>query len=58
MIQVKTHHCHTEKQGFLATLGFQNKFQTRQLKPAEADPSFRKVNLLPAKLDMLFPAHL
>ena len=27
-------------------------------KPAEVEPSFRKVSLLPAKLRMLFPAHL
>jgi len=34
--------------------GFQKKLQTQPLKLAEADPSFRKVKLLPAKLGMLF----
>ena len=38
--------------------GLQKKFQTRPPKPAEVEPSFRKVSLLPAKLRMLFPAHL
>jgi len=33
-------------------------FKTHPPKPAEAEPSFRKVSLLPAKLCMLFPAHL
>jgi len=34
------------------------KFQTHPPKPAEAEPSFRKVSLPPAKLHVLFPAHL
>jgi len=34
------------------------KFQTHPPKPAEVEPSFRKVSLLPAKLCMLLPAHL
>jgi len=49
MIQVKTL-CHTEKQGF--------DYLWFQLKPNEAEPSFRKVNLPAAKLRMLFPTHL
>ena len=48
---------HTEKQGF-ATCDFQKKFQTQQSKHTEAEPSFRKVSLPPAKLRMLFPAYL
>jgi len=48
----------TLKSKDLATCGFQNKFQTHPPKPTEAKPSFRKVNLPPAKLRMLFPAHL
>ena len=48
---------HTEKQGF-GYPGFQIKFKTHPPKPAEVEPSFRKVSLLPAKLCMLFPAHL
>jgi len=35
-----------------------NNFQTHPPKPVEAEPSFRKVSLPPAKLHMLFPAHL
>jgi len=46
--------CHTEKQGF-GSLWLSKKFH---FKPAEAEPSFRKVSLLRAKLCMLFPAHL
>jgi len=34
------------------------KFKTHPPKPAEVEPSFRKVSLLPAKLPMLFPANL
>jgi len=34
------------------------KFYTHPLKHAEAEPSFRKVSLPPAKLGMLFLAHL
>ena len=34
------------------------KFQTHPPKPAEVKLSFRKVSLLPAKLRMLFTAHL
>ena len=55
MLQVKTLY-HTEKQGF-GYPGFQKKFQMHPPKPAEAEPSFRKVSLPPAKLHMLFPAH-
>jgi len=32
-------------------------FQTHPPIPAEAEPSFRKVSLPPAKLHMLFPTH-
>jgi len=42
----------------LAILAFKKKFKTHPPKPAEVNPSFRKVSLLPAKLHMLFPAHL
>jgi len=42
----------------LATRGFQKKFQKHPPKPAEAEPSFRKVNLPLTKLHILFPAHL
>jgi len=52
MIQVKTH-CHIEEQGF-GYLWLSKKSQTHPLKPAEAEPSFRKVNLLPTKLGRLF----
>ena len=48
---------HTEKQGF-GYPGFQIKFKTHPPKPAEVEPSFRKVSLPPAKLRMLFPAYL
>ena len=48
----------TLKSKDLATRGFQKNFQTHPPKPAEAEASFRKVSLLPAKLRMLFPAHL
>ena len=34
------------------------KFKTHPPKPAEVEPSFRKVSLPPAKLRMLFSAHL
>ena len=34
------------------------KFQTHPPKPAEAEPSFRKVRLPPVKLCMLFPTQL
>ena len=51
MLQVKTFY-RTENQGFL------KKFKTYPLKPTEAEPSFRKVNLPPAKLRMLFPTQL
>ena len=56
MLQVKTLY-HTEKQGF-GHRGFQIKFKTHPPKPAEVEPSLRKVSLLPAKLRILFPAHL
>jgi len=39
----------------LATHGFQEIFQTHLLKPTEAEPSFRRINLPPAKLQILFP---
>jgi len=52
----KTLH-HTERQGF-GHSSFQIKFKTQPPKPAEVEPNFRKVSLLPAKLRMLFPAHL
>ena len=48
---------YTEKQGF-GYPGFQIKFKTHPPKLAEFEPSFREVSLLPAKLRMLFPAHL
>ena len=48
MLQAKTLY-HTEKQGF-GYPWLSNKFQP---KPAEAEPSFRKVSLPPAKLCML-----
>ena len=48
----------TLKSKDLATRDFQIKFQTHPPKPAEAEPSFRKVSLSPAKLHMLFPTHL
>ena len=48
----------TLKSKDLATRGFQEKFQTHPPKPDEAEPSFTKVSLLPAKLRILFPAHL
>ena len=56
MLQVKTLYC-TEKQGF-GYPWLSKKFQTHPPKPAEAEPSFRKVSLSPAKVRMLFPAHL
>jgi len=56
MIQVKTLY-HTQKQGF-GYRSLSKKFQTHPLKPAEAEPSFRKVSLSLAKLCMFFPAHL
>ena len=39
-------------------LWLSNKIQDPPTKPAEVEPSFRKVSLLPAKLCILFPAHL
>ena len=48
----------TLKNRGLATLGFQKKFHTHQLKPTQAKASFQKVNLPPAKLGMLFHIHL
>jgi len=48
------HALKTPKSKDLATLGFQD----TPTKIAEAKPSFRKVSLPPAKLCMLFPAHL
>ena len=53
MIQVKTL-CHIENQGF----GCLWLSKTHQLNPTEAEPSFRKVCLPPAKLHMLFPTYL
>ena len=55
-LQAKTVY-HTEKQGF-GYLWLSKKFKTRPPKPAEVEPSFRKVSVPPAKLHMLFPAHL
>ena len=48
---------HTEKQGF-GHHSFQIKFKAHPPKLAEVEPSFREVSLLPAKLHILFPAHL
>jgi len=48
---------HIEKQGF-GYPWLSKEIQTHQPKPAEAEPSFRKVSLSPAKQCMLFPAHL
>jgi len=45
---------HTEKQGF--SYPWLSRHTHR--KPAEVEPSFRKVSLLPAKLGMLFPTYL
>ena len=42
-IQIKTH-CHAENQG-LATLGF----HTHPLRPAQAEPVIRRVNVPPTK---------
>jgi len=56
MLQVKTLY-HTEKQ-VIGYLWLSKKIQTHPPNPADAEPSYRKVSLLPAKLRMLFPAHL
>ena len=56
MLQVKTLY-HPEKQGF-GYPWLSKKFQTHPPKPAEAEPSLRNVIQPPAKLRMLFPAHL
>jgi len=48
----------TLKSKDLATHGFQKKIRAHPPKPAEVKPSFRKVSLSPAKLRMLFFAHL
>jgi len=45
---------HTEKQGFGYPWLSKN-FQTHPPNPVEAEPSFRKVSLPPAKLHMFFP---
>ena len=42
----------------LAILAFKEKLQTHPPKPAEVKPNFRNVSLPPAKLLMLFAAHL
>jgi len=57
-IQVKTP-CHGEKSGFgyLWLSKRKKKSQTHPLKPTEAEPSFRKVNLFPTKLGVFFPTH-
>ena len=47
----------TLKNKDLATCGFPKNFQNYSLKPAEVDPSLRKVNLPPAKSGIVFPAH-
>ena len=54
-LQAKTLY-HTEKQGF-GYPWLSTKFQTHPPEPAEAEPSFRKVSLPPAKLHMLFSDH-
>jgi len=58
-LKVKTLY-HTEKQGFgyprFSTTTTKN--QIHPSKPAEAEPSFRKVSIPSAKLRMLFPTHL
>jgi len=56
MVQIKSH-CHVEKQGY-GYPWLSEIFQTHPLKPTEAEPSYRKVSLPPAKLHMLFPTHL
>ena len=52
-IQVKSH-CHTEKQGFDYQWLPKKFHQTHPQKRVEAEPYFRKVNILPAKLGLLF----
>jgi len=44
----------TLKSKDLAILAFKIKFKTHSPKPAEVEPSFRKVSLLPAKLRIRF----
>jgi len=58
-IQVKNH-SHAENNGF-GCPWFSKKHSRyiHPLKPAEAEPSFRKpVNLFPTKLSVFFPTHL
>ena len=52
-----TTHCLTENQGF-SYLWLSKQFQTHPLKLPKAKPSFKKVNLLPEELGMLFPIPL
>jgi len=56
-LKVKTLY-HTEKQGFGSLWLSKKNSSQNPPKPAEAEPSFRKISLLPAKLCMLFLAHL
>ena len=42
----------------LTTHGYQEKFQTHLLKPTEAERTFRRLNLPPAKLWILFPTYI
>jgi len=57
MLQVKSPY-HTAKQGFGYLWLSKKRFQTHPPEPAEAELSFRKVSLPPAKLHMLFLTHL
>ena len=56
LISVKNTLSHWKARIWLSWLS--KKFKTHPPKPPEVEPSFRKVSLLPAKLRMLFPAHL
>jgi len=56
MLQVKTLY-HTEKQ-VIGYLWLSKKIQTHPPNPADAEPSYRKVSLLPEKLHMLFTSGL
>jgi len=55
-LQTKTHY-HTEKQGFGYSWLSKKSRHTYQ-NPLKLSPVLEKVSLLPAKLHMLFPAHL
>jgi len=52
-IQVRTHCC-SEKQEF----GYPWLSRNIPNTPTEAEPSFRRINLPPAKLEILFPTYL